>query len=254
MERLVLLNTYGPHQTPPDLHRSAHEIGAFCRLTAGAGSSSTPDLRPGAPRRYRGGQARPGLLGTISDVTTTEETSAPGTLRDIARDAVRRGLEAAVASGALPALPDPAVAAVEVSRPANPEHGDLATNLALRLARPLRMAPPAIAAALVEAIASDPANRDTISRAEAAGPGFVNLTLRRRCRRGRDRCRPARSRRLGPRALGRRHGPPRQRRVRLREPDRAPARRQRPRGVRRRPARARARGRRAAGHARVLLQ
>jgi arginyl-tRNA synthetase len=110
-------------------------------------------------------------------VTTTDETTTRGTLRDAARDAVRRGLEAAIAGGALPALPDPGAAVVEVSRPANPEHGDLATNLALRLARPLRMAPPAIAAALVEAIAADPVNEGTIARAEAAGPGFVNLTF-----------------------------------------------------------------------------
>jgi arginyl-tRNA synthetase len=112
-----------------------------------------------------------------SGVTTTEKTTAPGTLRDIARDAVRRGLDAAVATGALPQLPDAAAAEVEVSRPAKPEHGDLATNLALRLARPLRMAPPAIAAALVGAIESDPASRGAIARAEAAGPGFVNLTF-----------------------------------------------------------------------------
>jgi arginyl-tRNA synthetase len=110
-------------------------------------------------------------------VTTTEETTAPGTLRNAARDAVRRGLEAAIAAGALPAIPDPGAAVVEVSRPANPEHGDLATNLALRLARPLRMAPPAIAAALVDAIAADPASAGTIARVEAAGPGFVNLTF-----------------------------------------------------------------------------
>ena len=123
--------------------------------------------RPGPPEIAR----------TIPDVTTTEKATAPGTLRDAARDAVRRGLEAAIAGGALPALPDPDAAVVEVSRPANPEHGDLATNLALRLARPLRMAPPAIAAALVDAIAADPLNEGTIARAEAAGPGFVNLTF-----------------------------------------------------------------------------
>ena len=118
-----------------------------------------------------------GIARTIPDVTTTEGTTAPGTLRDVARDAVRRGLEAAIAGGALPALPDPEAAVVEVSRPANPDHGDLATNLALRLARPLRMAPPAIAAALVDAIAADPSNEGTIARVEAAGPGFVNLTV-----------------------------------------------------------------------------
>jgi len=77
----------------------------------------------------------------------TQDAAGATTLRARARDAVRRGLDAAVASGALPAAEETRAAIVEVSRPANPEHGDLATNLALKLARPLRMAPPAIAAA-----------------------------------------------------------------------------------------------------------
>jgi arginyl-tRNA synthetase len=106
-------------------------------------------------------------------------SASPPTLRAAARDVVRRALVRAVGDGRLPALPDAASADVEVSRPANPEHGDLATNLALRLARPLRMAPPAIAAVLVEAIseegAADPGL--PIATALAAGPGFVNLTF-----------------------------------------------------------------------------
>ena len=123
-----------------------------------------------------GGSGGSGSSARYHSHVTTEETTRPGTLRDAARDAVRRGLATAIAGGALPALPDEAVAVVEVSRPANPEHGDLATNLALRLARPLRMAPPAIAAALAEAIAADTANTGRIARVEAAAPGFVNLT------------------------------------------------------------------------------
>ena len=90
---------------------------------------------------------------------------------------MEEALERAVETGRLPAPPDGSTVEVEVSRPANPEHGDLATNLALRLARPLRMAPPAIAAVLAEAInearATDPGL--SVASAEAAGPGFVNL-------------------------------------------------------------------------------
>jgi arginyl-tRNA synthetase len=110
-------------------------------------------------------------------VTTTGRSTASPTLRGAAREAVRRALEAAVDGGALPPLPGADAPAIEVSRPANPEHGDLATNLALRLARPLRTAPPVIAAALVEALRADAVTAAIIERAEAAGPGFVNLTF-----------------------------------------------------------------------------
>src|SRR5690242_6315083 len=44
---------------------------------------------------------------------------------------------AATGDGAVTA----ATPAVEVERPANPDHGDLASNLALKLARPLRRSP-----------------------------------------------------------------------------------------------------------------
>jgi arginyl-tRNA synthetase len=108
--------------------------------------------------------------------TEARPIEARPTLRAQARDAVARGLERAIDSGGLPDAPEARTAAVEVTRPANPEHGDLATNLALRLARPLRMGPPAIAAALADAIAEE-ANDEAspIASAEAAGPGFVNL-------------------------------------------------------------------------------
>ncbi|HEX7950734.1 MAG TPA: arginine--tRNA ligase [Candidatus Limnocylindrales bacterium] len=102
------------------------------------------------------------------------------TVRASVREALRRGLGEAVVVGAL----SPAAAAlgdeIEIERPGNPEHGDLATNLALRLARPLRMAPPQIGAALVAAL-NDLAGREPdfpIDRATVAGPGFVNLVIR----------------------------------------------------------------------------
>ncbi|HJW22541.1 MAG TPA: arginine--tRNA ligase [Candidatus Limnocylindrales bacterium] len=104
------------------------------------------------------------------------------TLRDEVRDAIGRAWRAASGSGALRGADAGGAAptAVEVDRPANPEHGDFATNIALRLARPLRMAPPAIAAALVDALRAeaegDPGS--VVASVAAAGPGFVNLTVR----------------------------------------------------------------------------
>jgi arginyl-tRNA synthetase len=113
--------------------------------------------------------------------TTTRTPGAPpATLRGAVRAAIGRALVEAAASGALPPAAGELVDSVEVERPANAEHGDLATNLALRLARPLRVAPPAIAAALATTVnamaARDPA--EPIAAATVAGPGFVNVTVR----------------------------------------------------------------------------
>lgn len=104
-------------------------------------------------------------------------SSAPTTLRAAARVAVRAGLERAIQAGRLPDVPEARSAGIEVSRPAKPEHGDLAANLALRLAKPLRMPPLAIAIALAESMAELGATgpAPVIATAEAAAPGFVNL-------------------------------------------------------------------------------
>jgi arginyl-tRNA synthetase len=98
-------------------------------------------------------------------------------LRGAARAAVREALDRAIEGGQLPDAPEGRDVAVEVSRPAKPEHGDLASYVALRLAKPLRMAPPSIAAILAAAIseASAATPGGPIASAEVAGPGFINL-------------------------------------------------------------------------------
>jgi arginyl-tRNA synthetase len=93
----------------------------------------------------------------------------------MARAAVEAAWRRAEASGALPPRPAEVAIAVTIERPANPEHGDLATNLALRLTRPLRLAPAAIAGAIADAIETGPGG--TITEATVAGPGFINLRL-----------------------------------------------------------------------------
>ena len=102
-------------------------------------------------------------------------------LRRAAVEAVEHALSAAIASGSLPALPaDGPLTTVEVARPANPDHGDLATNLALKLARPLRRPPLEIARSIADelgrAAAADPAGA-LIRSADVAPPGFINLHL-----------------------------------------------------------------------------
>ena len=106
-------------------------------------------------------------------------TGATATLRGVARESVKAALERATATGKLPDSLEAREAAIEVSRPAKPEHGDFAANLALRLARPLRMAPIAIASALADALAEIRADGAgaAIASAEAVPPGFLNLRL-----------------------------------------------------------------------------
>ena len=67
--------------------------------------------------------------------------------------------------------PDPNVIVVEPA--ARPEFGDVTTNVAMRLARPLGRPPRDIAEALSQQLAQDP----WIRRADAAGPGYVNLDI-----------------------------------------------------------------------------
>jgi arginyl-tRNA synthetase len=102
------------------------------------------------------------------------------TLRSLVRDELAAALADAALSGKLPAAAGELGAAVDVERPGNPEHGDFATNIGLRLAKPLRMAPPAIAGALASVLI-DRAARDAtgpIATATVAGPGFLNVTVR----------------------------------------------------------------------------
>jgi arginyl-tRNA synthetase len=60
-----------------------------------------------------------------------------------------------------------------LERPGEPEHGDYATTLALRLAKPLRRAPREIAEELAAAARAS----EWVESAEVAGPGFVNLRV-----------------------------------------------------------------------------
>jgi len=103
------------------------------------------------------------------------------TIRSLVRGAVEASWARAIATGTLPELPaDVGRPTVEVERPADPIHGDFASNLAMKVARPYRMAPLAIASALADALSReierDPAGTP-IAAADAAAPGFLNLRL-----------------------------------------------------------------------------
>jgi arginyl-tRNA synthetase len=91
---------------------------------------------------------------------------APDELSAAVLGAVRR----AVAAGDL-AVPVPEAAVVE--RPKSREHGDYATNVALRLAKPAGRSPREVA----EAIAGRLREHPGVASVDVAGPGFLNITL-----------------------------------------------------------------------------
>lgn len=88
---------------------------------------------------------------------------------DVAR-LVIEAVQRAQAAGEIPAV---ALPEVIVERPQRPEHGDYATNLPLRLARPARVNP----LALAETIARHIQLSDALSEVTPAPPGFLNFHL-----------------------------------------------------------------------------
>ena len=87
-------------------------------------------------------------------------------------DKVRAANDALIAEGVLPAGIDQSRVVVEPPREA--AHGDMATNAAMVLAKDAGTKPRPLA----EAIAAKLRGDDLVAKAEVAGPGFINLTLK----------------------------------------------------------------------------
>jgi len=83
-------------------------------------------------------------------------------LEQAAKEAQQEGVLAATA------LPE-----IVIERPQNPEHGDYASSLPLKLARTTEKAPPAIAEKIIEFMPPLP----EVSRIVVASPGFINFSL-----------------------------------------------------------------------------
>jgi arginyl-tRNA synthetase len=84
------------------------------------------------------------------------------TLHTVITDvAGRRGMQA------------PAVETLTLERPKNREHGDWASNIAMRLAKPLGVNPRELAAEIAEGLS----RVDGVKSVDVAGPGFINITL-----------------------------------------------------------------------------
>ncbi len=90
----------------------------------------------------------------------------PADLSAAVRAAVIAGIDAGDFTGS---APDEVV----LERPKNPEHGDYATNVALRLAKPAGRP----AREVAEAVAAHLRSADGVARVDVAGPGFLNIVL-----------------------------------------------------------------------------
>ena len=87
--------------------------------------------------------------------------------------AALRGIVLEEFAAVVPGLAPEVLARIEVTPTKDTAHGDMACNAAMIAAKPAGRNPRELAAALVERLAARP----EIAKAEAAGPGFVNLSL-----------------------------------------------------------------------------
>jgi len=92
--------------------------------------------------------------------------------REITR-AISNARDRAIRAGALSIPESVELPPVGLEQPANPQHGDWATNAALQLAPIARAAPMAIAGAILDHLDRPPA----IATVDVAPPGFLNIRL-----------------------------------------------------------------------------
>jgi arginyl-tRNA synthetase len=70
-----------------------------------------------------------------------------------------------------------AAPAIVLERPREASHGDVSCNIAMQLAKQLKLNPRELAQKIVVALLADPAGKCLIETAEIAGPGFINLRV-----------------------------------------------------------------------------
>ena len=93
-------------------------------------------------------------------------------MKEQLRACILKGIEGCFADGTLTSGEIPAI---NVEKPAHPEHGDFATNVAMQMAKPERKAPRAIAEIIVKKLAG---SSELIESLEIAGPGFINFFIK----------------------------------------------------------------------------
>jgi arginyl-tRNA synthetase len=73
---------------------------------------------------------------------------------------------------------DQAMVEESLDKPRQAEHGDIASNIALRLAKPLAMPPAKIGQTIADSLRADRQLQAVCEEISVAGPGFINLRLR----------------------------------------------------------------------------
>ncbi len=73
-------------------------------------------------------------------------------------------------------LPD-ASPVIKLERPKQADHGDIASNVAMQIAKPARRNPRELAQEIVSHVLANPAAAGVVESADVAGPGFINLRL-----------------------------------------------------------------------------
>ena len=115
-------------------------------------------------------ESNPPSLPGAADGILTPEMATPTLIRDRIAELVAGAAQSAQSKGLLPQfeLPEPSI-----ERPQNPDHGDYATSLPMKMARAARMDPRRIA----ELLASELPNTPELASQEVAPPGFINFAL-----------------------------------------------------------------------------
>lgn len=73
-------------------------------------------------------------------------------------------------------LPE-ATPVIKLERPKQADHGDIASNVAMQIAKPARRNPRELAQEIVAHVLANPAAAGVVESADVAGPGFINLRL-----------------------------------------------------------------------------
>lgn len=89
-------------------------------------------------------------------------------MKDTIRQLIQQAIAQLVAEGVLPEGLSPAI---QVENTRDKTHGDFASNIAMMLAKPAGMKPQDLAEKIIAALPAD----ENVSKADIAGPGFINF-------------------------------------------------------------------------------